>query len=86
MKVKLEESFLYTQVGHKVYSEIQDIEYGIELVTEAMTAFKDNEVKKLSLHNVSKSIAKEYAEFCVKCDQEGLPLIELDNYIEQYCC
>ena len=35
---------------------------------------------------VSKNVAKQYAEFCVKCDREGLPLLELDDYIEQYCC
>ena len=40
----------------------------------------------LSLFNVSKSVAKQYAEFCVRCDREGLPLLELDDYIKQYCC
>jgi len=40
----------------------------------------------LSLDIVSKSVAKEYAEFCVRCDREGLPLLELDDYIKQYCC
>ena len=53
MKVKLEESFLYAHVGHKVYSEIQDIENGIELVTEAMVAFKDNEIKKITTHDIN---------------------------------
>ena len=43
-------------------------------------------VKKLSIDNVSKSVAKQYAEFCVRCDREGLPLLELDDYIKQYCC
>lgn len=38
------------------------------------------------IQNVSKSIAKQYAEFCVRCDREGLPLLELDDYIKQYCC
>jgi hypothetical protein len=32
----------------------------------------------------SSSVTKEYAEFCVRCDREGLPLLELDDYIEQY--
>lgn len=40
----------------------------------------------LSLGIVSKSVAKQYAEFCVRCDREGLPLLELDDYIKQYCC
>lgn len=42
--------------------------------------------EQLRLHSVSKSIATEYAEFCVRCDREGLPLLELDDYIKQYCC
>ena len=33
---------------------------------------------------VSKSVAKQYAEFCVRCDREGLPLLELDDYIKQF--
>jgi len=39
--------------------------------------------KQLASTDVSKSVAKEYAEFCVRCDREGLPLIELDSYIKQ---
>ena len=42
------------------------------------------EVKNLSAAIVSKSIAKEYAQFCVRCDREGLPLLELDDYINEY--
>lgn len=48
--------------------------------------YAEAQVKKLSIHNVSKSIAKQYAEFCVRCDREELPLLELDDYIKQYCC
>jgi len=43
-------------------------------------------VKLFTIHNVSKSVAKKYAEFCVECDRKGLPLLLLDDYIEQYCC
>ena len=43
-------------------------------------------VKKLTIPVVSNSIAKEYAEFCVRCNRKGLPLLELEDYIEQYCC
>ncbi len=42
--------------------------------------------EQLRLHSVSNSVATEYAEFCVRCDREGLPLLELDDYIKQYCC
>ena len=37
------------------------------------------------LHSVSNSIAIEYAEFCVRCDREKLPLLCLEDYIKQYC-
>ena len=42
--------------------------------------------KQLALCSVSKSVAKQYAEFCVRCDRAGLPLLEIDDYIKQYCC
>ena len=40
----------------------------------------------LAISRVSKSIAKDYAEFCVRCDRERLPLLCLEDYIKQYCC
>ena len=42
--------------------------------------------EQLRLHSVSNSIAIEYAEFCVRCDREKLPLLCLEDYIKQYCC
>lgn len=58
---------------------------------------KDEEIKQLKaiikeqneqlrLHSVSNCIATEYAEFCVRCDREKLPLLCLEDYIKQYCC
>ena len=41
--------------------------------------------EQLRLHSVSKSIAIEYAEFCVRCDREKLPLFCLEDYIK-HCC
>ena len=41
-------------------------------------------LKQLRLHSVSNSIATEYAEFCVRCDREKLPLLCLEDYIKQY--
>jgi hypothetical protein len=39
-------------------------------------------IKELEIQGiVEKGIAKQYAEFCVRCDREGLPLLELDDYI-----
>jgi len=42
--------------------------------------------EQLRLHSVSNSVATEYAEFCVRCDREKLPLLCLEDYIKQYCC
>ena len=47
---------------------------------------KETQNESLILYGVSKSVAKKYAEFCVRCDRERLPLLELDDYIKQYCC
>ena len=41
--------------------------------------------EQLSLRSVRKSIATEYADFCVRCDREKLPLLCLEDYIKQYC-
>ena len=41
--------------------------------------------EQLRIHSVSNSIATEYAEFCVRCDREKLPLLCLEDYIKQYC-
>ena len=53
---------------------------------ELIQAFIERDEKQLLLHSVSKSVAKQYAEFCVRCDRDDLPLLELDDYIKQYCC
>ena len=48
----------------------------------------DNVAMKLvnkndDLHNVSYSVAQQYAEFCVRCDREKLPLIKIEDYLKQ---
>ena len=53
---------------------------------ELIQAFIERDEKQLLLHGVRKSVAKQYAEFCVRCDRDGLPLLEIDDYIKQYCC
>ncbi len=64
------------------------VEYGkgVFATQDAVDEIAESVVKLFSIHNVSKSVAKQYAEFCVRCDREGLPLLELDDYIKQYCC
>ena len=37
------------------------------------------------LKTSEEEIAIEYAEFCVRCDREKLPLLCLEEYIKQYC-
>lgn len=49
-------------------------------------SFIEDNIEQLRLYRVSNSIATEYAEFCVRCDREGLPLLCLEDYIKQYCC
>ena len=44
------------------------------------------ELEQLAIDSVSKSVAAEYAEFCVRCDRKELPLLCLEDYIKQYCC
>jgi hypothetical protein len=51
-----------------------------------MEKYHQAKVNNVVLDDVSKSVAKQYAEFCVRCDRKGLPLLELDDYIKQYCC
>ena len=52
---------------------------------ERYCTYLENQNKQLRIGGVSKRVAQEYAEFCVRCDREGLPLLELDGYIKQYC-
>ena len=50
-----------------------------------LQVWNECEQEQLRLHNVSNSVATEYAEFCVRCDREKLPLLCLEDYIKQYC-
>jgi len=65
------------------YRDNNDI---VENYTDTMTMIAEEyKTDQLKLYGVSKNVAKQYAEFCVRCDREGLPLLELDGYIKQYC-
>ena len=52
---------------------------------EQLKSITKEQNEQLRLHSVSNSIATEYAEFCVRCDREKLPLLCLEDYIKQYC-
>lgn len=38
----------------------------------------------VNIHSVSKEVAEGYAEFCVTCYKDGLPLLCLEDYIEKF--
>jgi len=78
---------------NKLIAEITDIAeksassgYNHNYAEKLAEKLVKNLEEELILHGVSKSVAKEYAEFCVECDRKGLPLLLIDDYIEQYCC
>ena len=54
--MELEKSFLYTHLGHSVYSDIEKIDNAIDLIIESMIAYKDNELKKLRVADVNVSV------------------------------
>lgn len=58
--MELEKSFLYTHLGHSVYSDIEKIDYAIDLIVESMIAYKDNELKKLRVADVSVSVCPNF--------------------------
>jgi len=71
---------------HGQYGMSEKANYKIQLLCEQYAKeYHDSEVKKLNIPAVSNSIANEYAEFCVRCDREKLPLLCLEDYIKQYC-
>ena len=57
----------------------------IDAYDELMIDWAEDIVKNCTIPLVSKSIAIEYAEFCIRCDREKLPLLCLEDYIKQYC-
>ena len=57
--MELEKSFLYTHLGHSVYSDIEKIDNAIDLIIESMIAYKDNELKKLRLGDVSRCFGED---------------------------
>ncbi len=48
-----------------------------------ITTASNNSTPLLGLGVVSYYVAQQYAEFCVRCDREGLPLIKIEDYLKQ---
>lgn len=45
------------------------------------TSISNSSTPLLGLGVVSCSVAQQYAEFCVRCDRENLPLIKIEDYL-----
>jgi len=71
------------QINDRSIYDNKDNEYPLDCLLED---YHQEQLKLFSIHIVSKSVAVEYAEFCVRCDREKLPLLCLEDYIKQYCC
>ena len=52
---------------------------------EKLKADKKALEEQLIIPSVSNSVATEYAEFCVRCDRDKLPLLCLEDYIKHNC-
>ena len=59
--------------------EKHEFDWLCNLIKDVETVVSKNE----SLHDVSYYFAEQYAEFCVRCDREGLPLIKIEDYLKQ---
>ena len=58
-------------------------EIDFDPIYEFAEDYHNAKLKLLDIPIVSKSVAKQYAEFCVRCDREKLPLIKLEDYLKQ---
>ena len=70
--LSVEETPILGREHHIVIELLEDYHRG-------MTQVKNNDL----LHDVSYSVAQQYAEFCVRCDREKLPLIKIEDYLKQ---
>ncbi len=59
---------------------------GTPPINEVLTQIdllKDYEKEQCNIDIVSYPVAQQYAEFCVRCDRENLPLIKIEDYLKQ---
>ena len=75
-----------TLIKNEMKTELSKIAQDLEEEIKKLKAIIKEQNEQLRLHSVSNCIAIEYAEFCVRCDREKLPLLCLEDYIKQYCC
>ena len=62
-------------------SGFNDLWYNLD--EEIQAEITDEIVNILPIHDVSYYFAEQYAEFCVRCDREKLPLIKIEDYLKQ---
>ena len=49
---------------------------------EQLKLDKESLEKQLPIQGVSYSVAQEYAEFCIKCNKENIPILEIHSYLK----
>ena len=77
-----DEKELYQMLRSKFNTE--EMERLAKLMIIDAEKYHQNQLKKnCVLDLVSYSVAQQYAEFCVRCDREKLPLIKIDDYLKQ---
>ena len=92
--IQTKEELFIAELGGNPQQEIE-LSYGAKIkITDLLSKYLEainythcckSDSEQWNIANVNKSVAKQYAEFCVRCDREGLSLLELDDYIKQYC-
>ena len=78
----------YIKLAQRTITMLSSMIESGECHTTRSKEMKDNALnglEQLRIHGVSNCVATEYAEFCVRCDREKLPLLCLEDYIKQYC-
>jgi hypothetical protein len=51
---------------------------------QAITFYVDHKQLLLEALEMEKEQSQNYAEFCVRCDRENLPLLDFESYILTY--
>lgn len=64
------------QTNEKMQFTYRGERYELKVVKEDLEMAKHSGV-------VSYSVAQQYAEFCVRCDREKLPLINIEDYLKE---
>lgn len=72
------------EIKQQIFEKMKAKDFGESMCNETKLNVLKWTMQQLCLHSVSNCIAIEYAEFCVRCDREKLPLLCLEDYIKRY--